>query len=242
MRTLPLFIALTGCASGDFEQRAFVAPLDGQSAVPVDMPLLVRAGNLDLPPDYPLPDNFVRVVDLIDGGLVAGLVERNGGDVIFRPESDWKPDHRYAWTLDDVLAVPHSAEFSLPDHLLGTGVFDTSASLFLLDAAKHPEENAVCLVFSRPVDETDASGIRITVDDAPVDDLTLWPIDPDAWNQPHDLLDGDTGGDVMCMTTDVELAEGAVIRMWWSDAGPWNATIKPEAVEQIMARLRRGNW
>jgi len=236
---LVVALSLAGCAGDDVAQeRTWIAPLDGQSGIPLDMQLMVRTGELDLPPDYPIP-NLIRVVDLRDGGEVPGRVEVGPERIRFIPDEGWVGDRRFAWTVDPVNPVPHGPELVFPEHLAGTAVFDTSSSLSVLGAALDDEGRA-CLVFSRRLTADDDAEVNIDADGVPVDEVVLEYLPEEAWS-PWVLAPDDPGLDVICLTTPETFEPGTVIRVWWGEPEvPWRAELQGIGVDELVVALRRG--
>ena len=114
---------LVGCNGGDGDNyRAYIAPLDGQTAVATDLPLFVEIGDISMPPDLPIPEDFIRVVDLVDGGTVAGELVRDDTRVDFVPSVPWSEAGTRGVCCR--LSVTLGPQFQFPAHLLGTAVFD----------------------------------------------------------------------------------------------------------------------
>ncbi|MBT3222900.1 MAG: hypothetical protein HN348_27805 [Proteobacteria bacterium] len=243
-QSLPIIIlalSLGSCPGGEEQPtRAFIAPLHGQSDVPVEMELMLRTGGVNWPPNYPIPAGFIRVVDLGEGGLVDGHIYRSGNDILFRPYDPWEPNRRYSWTVDIVTSEPHGPEFSFPDNLMGTAVFDTSNALALLGASL--ESDQICMVFSRPLSAKDAGDLVISVDDVLIDDALFEILTDEDWGKPYELLPDDEGIGVLCFETAGNVNVADPLRVWWGDAGPWHVQLHDSGIEWLVSDLRRGNW
>ena len=245
-QSLPIFIFALGLAScpggGEQSTRAFIAPLHGQSDVPVAMELMLRTGGVSWPPNYPIPEGFIRVVDLQEGGLVNGIIYRSGDDILFKPSQPWEPNRRYSWTVDMVNSEPHGPEFYFPENLMGTAAFDTSNDLALLGASYEATEDQICMVFSRPLTANDAGELVISVDDVLIDDAVLELLTDEDWGKPYDLLPDDGGIGIMCLQTEVDVEVDDALRVWWGNDGPWHVRLRDSDIEQVVIDLRRGNW
>lgn len=241
-RPLALLVLLAACApeSAD-EGRSYVAPLDGQTGVPLDLPLMVRTGGVSIPPEYPVP-TLIEVVDLLDGGRIGGTVQVTRDAVVFTPNQPWLRGRRYAWTVPALDLVPHGPDTRTPEDLGGTAVFDTTDDrLDVLGASFDPLTGDTCMVFSRPLTAGDRGSLRFTIDDEPVDDAVVRLV-PDAdWGRPWELLPGDPGVDVLCVRSR-RAAVGAALRAWWGEVGPWYFALDEGPIEDVVIALRRGNW
>jgi len=154
-RSLPLALSATlllcagGCGEGD--QSTYIAPFDGQTDWPVGQPLEVALPNDALPPDYPLDQGLLRVVDLTNGGLVEGDVVHDGRRLRFYPTDGWAPSTDYAWTLSAPVDRNREPHLMIPPGLLGDATFSTTARLELVDAVERDDE--LCLLLSRAFDD-----------------------------------------------------------------------------------------
>lgn len=199
----PLIACLAGVVAGCFspvQDRSWVAPFDGQSAVRLDDPLVIQANRLDYPPGLALPQDLVVVVDLTSGEQVPGVVQRADapgdgslglyfeGDrpeaqLHFAPDAPWQPDHRYAWRVEAPLANRRGATLALDAHLVGEAVFTTRNAPELLSASLDSSFSTgsgdwVCLAFSQSItlDEVlaatlAADGVALEVFDAEIIDF-----------------------------------------------------------------------
>jgi len=243
-------LIMASCVEFDPEvpERAYIAPLDGQTGVPLALPLLLRTGDFRPPPHYDMPD-IIRVTDLDAGGAVPGWLEIADDAVSFHPTVAWKPNHRYAWTVPDLTSVPHGPDLPLPTHLPGTAVFDTSEALDLLGASYDPLEAELCLLFSRPLTEADRGAIRITIDDVEVKNTSVRLIPPDDWGKPYELFEEDPGVDVLCTdgrgdtdSQDTDSSTPDQVRVWWGELGPWITEPTSGPIFNVALARRRGNW
>lgn len=244
-----LFPFFAACVEFEPEtpERAYIAPMDGQTGVPTSLPLLVRTGDFRVPPFYQTPD-FIVVTDLEDGGDVPGIIEVTADALTFRPRGFWRANRRYAWAIPSIQAATHGPDLPMPDHLPGTAVFDTSDSLELLGASQNLLEEELCLLFSRPLTDQDRGAIRITVDDVEIASTNVRLIPPEDWGKPYELFENDPGVDVLCTEIDgdtdvVTDTDGASqIRVWWGDEGPWIAAPLVGPIFDVALQRRRGNW
>jgi hypothetical protein len=239
MRSRSLWIAafLAGCDDPTLNpQDSFVSPLAGQTGVPSDMELLVRGGAVEIPPDYAVGD-VIRVVDLEDGGFVAGQVLMEGWDLRFVPEEPWADGRRYAWTVDPAGHVPHGPELPIPANLVGTSAFGTSEAIDLLGSTLDDDQRA-CLVASHPLEE--AGEVRITANDVEVEDVTLEELREIEWVPGFARDPSDPYVQVWCVNSATPIAAGAVLRVWWGEQGPWSLTVREIPVEDLVIELHRG--
>ncbi len=243
MRPLLLAAALAGCVEIDPPppERAYIAPLDGQTEVAGSARLLVRTGSFEVPPQYALPE-LVRVTDLEDGGAVEGTTEIASDTIVFTPLGGWAANRRYAWTIPALVSTAHGPSMDLPAHLVGTAAFDTSADLYMLGATWDPNEALLCLVFSRRLTADDTGVLRVTVDDEEIAETLVRLIPDEEWGKPYELYDEDDGIDVMCIDDGVDRAEALSVRVWWGDEGPWYADLLAGTAAEHVQRLRRANW
>lgn len=235
-----LILALTtvACDGGGAPVQSYIAPVAGQTGIPVDLALLVRNAAQEIPPDYPI-DDAIRVVDLDQGGFVAGVVEIDGVDLLFTPDEAWAEGRRYAWTIDPVAHVPHGPELPLPENLVGTQAFGTSESVDVL-ASAIADDGQPCVVLSRPIPDMQTRGIRVTINDVEIEEARLVPLDPQEWNPNLERFPEDPYIDVYCLDAPVEVEAGATIRTWLGEEGPWRHEIRDLPVEDVVIELQRG--
>jgi hypothetical protein len=197
----------------------------------------VHTGELKLPVGYALPD-LITVTDLEVGGEVDGTVTLASDGFYFEPLNAWRSNHRYAWTVPDIAPNAHGPSLSLPSSISGTAVFRTSDELLLLGASG--DYQTLCLVLSRRLTSNDDGASQITVDDQLVDEV-LELVPDEAWGEPYDLFEEDTGVDVICVDTELS-TPGSTVRLWWGDLGPLSTPIVDGTPGDIVTTLRRGNW
>ena len=240
MRRLTALVLLCACApeTGD-PGPAFIAPLDGQTGVPEDLDLMIATGGLDLPADYPVAQEALRVVDLEAGGFVKGELRRESADLLFRPDGGWKAGHRYTWTLADVPAGPRQPQHELPPEILGEASFQAVDGTAVLDAGIG-NLGAICLLLSRAVDEMPAD-LALTLNDEAVDGT--WEIRPEwAPGRRIRLLQEDPGVNLACLLDPPALTGGESVRVWWGDDGPWHFTLDFVDAEALSKEERRRAW
>ena len=235
-RTLPLLV-LCACAPVEPQPRQpYIAPLDGQTAVAPSVDLLVSTGGLDLPPDYPVDANTIRVVDLDEGGLVKGEVWRDGSDLYFTPKDEWTSGHTYAWTIADTPSDGRQPQHDLPIEVLGDATFRAGDGAAVLDAGVG-NLGAICLLLSRAVASVPPD-LRMTVNGDPVDGT--WEI-RDEWapGRRIKLLAEDAGVKLACLLDAPPVQGGESLRVWWGAEGPWHFPLDFVDAEALAAEERR---
>ena len=246
LKQLSSALALTVLAAGCQESvtatnRAYIAPLDGQTGVPVDMALVVIVEGLGLPETYVMPD-FISVVDFTDGGIVPGRIQILSDSVRFSPEVGWTEGHRYGWTVDPVESVAHGPQFALPDHLSGTAMFESSDALDLLGAV-HDTDGETCLLMSRALTADDDGEFIVIADEQVLSDVVVSLESEANWGKPYQLEPGDPRASVLCLETEEFTFEpGVKLRVTFGDFGTWTAVIKDSTIADLVVDLRRGNY
>lgn len=221
--TIPLALAaLTACPPTSSKG---IFPFDGHTAVGARQSLVAYDGATEIPPGYPLP-RLITVVDLEDGGFIAGQVVADGLDLTFVPDEPWPAGHRIAWTVGDDKHAPHGPELPVPAALAGTAVFSTADAPEVV-AVTTGDNSEACLVFSQAIDPA-AAGVRISVDDASVE--------PASWSQDTSWDSHPDGTDMWC-AVGVQVAPQAGVRAWIGDRGPWRYNL--EDPQAAMDRLYR---
>lgn len=132
------------------EPIQFVEPFDGSSGVLPQDPLVVHLDER-YPEGEPVPDDVIEVVDLEDGGRVAGSTAFVDGAVVFVPDLPWTVGDRYAWAVSAPLPRPRAPLIELPPGLAGEASFRVGGERALLDASIADGE--LCLLFSDDVDD-----------------------------------------------------------------------------------------
>ena len=221
----------------------FIAPLDGQSNVATNADLLVRTGGLDVPEKYALPQNFIQVVNLSDGGFVAGEVVRDGDDILFLPAKAWQPDTRYVWSLSQIPQLPRAPEIRIPEHLTGEAVFDTAPVLEVLDIVLEEVDDLAmpCALFSREITAPNAL-VTVTIDGVLVDDVHFEVYAEGDWNKGYKgaLNKNDPGVSIVCFDVP-DIVGGESFRVWWNESGPWQAILEPGQMTKSLKARRRSN-
>jgi hypothetical protein len=159
--SLLLLIACNPSADGPFR----LAPADGQSDVAAFAELRVQ-GDFRFPDDQPLPE-VMAVVDLEDGGLVAGRTRVEPDGLVFVPDGPWPPDRSFAWSIRPAPDEVRRPSLAIPSAIQGTTVFHTDNRLEPL-AATVPATEELCLVVSRPYAESELNRLRISRDGEPL--------------------------------------------------------------------------
>ncbi len=215
----------------------YVSPLDGQTGVSVELPLLVRTDGMELPPEAALPADFISVVALDEEGFVEGAITRTGDDVRFRPRGGWRPDARYAWRVEAFSEGTRRPEARVPPILVGEAVFSTGRELWLLDLTLDPEIGELCAIFSRPIAPGDADRITLTVDDKPQPARAFTAFTEARFHQVW-LPDKDHGVSVACALLE-DVAPGDAVRMWLEPDGPWLRGVDERPVAELLMQRRR---
>ncbi len=222
----------------------FIAPLDGQSNVATNQDLLIRTGGLDLPDKYAIPQSFIQVVNLTEGGFVSGEVVRDEDDIRFLPNKAWEADTRYVWSISQIPALPRTPEYDFPENLTGEAVFDTSPAVDVLDIGLEEDEEGKglrpCGLFSREIVAPNAE-VNITIDDVIVDDVTFDIYSEDEWaKESYKRVQDDPGVSVVCFNGIGDLEGGESLRLWWNESGPWQAILDSgtDVSTALMARRR----
>lgn len=239
-RVAVLALMLGACKPNPPPGATWIAPLDGQTDVGVDAALRVVVEQLQLPTDYPLPDDFLRVVDLDGDGTflpgVVSLVEVSGTEateIRFTMDGGWQPAKRYAWSIGELPALDRAPEFNLPEAAYGEAVFGTTGDLDVLDVAVETS-GRVCALLSRQIAEA-GGPVTATLDDAPVE-LGAIDLQPESA-----FLDGEPiaedGVTVACFG-DLEVTAGSSLRLWWGDAGPWRVTLDDRTIRDVILARR----
>ena len=237
---------LMACTGDQVTERPFIAPLDGQTNYPTDLPIRVVSSEIDIPNDYPIPE-LIRVsrLDVVcdddsDCGNVPGNVVFDRDGLTFYPNSDWRPNRRYAWKVAPPNAVAHGPDLVFPDHLIGTAVFDTTPRLKLLNGGVDAD-GRTCMVFSRPIGEDDSGTLRVTVNDIEIEDAVFSLLGPNDLGPGYDLDPDDPGVSVVCLETDSPIDAGASLRLTWGSNGPWKIDLIAATPDELVESLRRGN-
>lgn len=225
LRILAISAVLTVLAACPPTTSKGIFPFDGHTAVPSDQILIAYDGATEIPPGYPV-SGLIRVVDLEDGGFIAGKVMIDGPDLTFIPDGPWPDGHRIAWTVGDDSHAPHGPELPVPSGLVGTAVFSTADAPEVV-AVTAGDAGEACLVFSQAIDAPSAD-VRVTVDDVAVEP-TSWTVDA-SWDVRPD------GTDMWCLGG-VPVDGQSGVRTWIGERGPWRFEI--EDPQTAMDRLYR---
>lgn len=138
-----LLLALVGCASDDAPPaEAFAFPANGQTGVASTAALTVVGLQAE-----PLPGaDLVRVVDLDAGGHIAGTATLDSGTLRFVPDAPWPAGHRFAWSLDPGVDLPHGPQGGVQSDSPARS-FSTDDAIAVLAATR--DARGVCAVLSR---------------------------------------------------------------------------------------------
>lgn len=238
MRWLAVFaVGFAGCAASDDPVEHFVVPFDGQTAVALDAPLRVQAADLEVPPDYPVGE-LVSVVDLLDGGFVAGSLSNDAADLLFTPDRGWRQDRRYAWTVRVPDDVPHGPHFSAPEDVLVSSVFDTTDRVDVLAAGLTPSGTPCVILSEAPAG--DFVPDRVTLDDVDVEDAVFSPYAFDEWDPSVDVPGLETTADVVCVQSSAEVVAGTRLRLWVDGSGPQLVEVQDRTPRALLVDLHRG--
>lgn len=237
-----LALAVLAACAEDAPVESYVTPALGQTGVNRTAPLVVRAAELDVPPDYPTTE-LVRVIDLFDGGFVAGEVRVTETTITFEPASAWSANRRYLWIVAPPDAVPHGPELPLPEELAGENPFETDSRLNPL-AVGRDDNDRLCFVMSRPVDpERDLGVPTVFVGDEelPVE-LPLQPLDDEAWRPDLPLAEDDAGLGVGCIGGSAGTAlPNDAVRFQWSSRRSWLFELSDRSLTQLALDQHRGS-
>lgn len=240
-RNIIAIACLLSACNGPAGRQAdgFIGPMDGQTHVAKDQALLVSTGGLDLPEKYAIPQSFIRVVNLADGGFVAGDVVREGDDILFLPTKAWKANTRYAWSTNQIPALPRSPEYQFPKALIGEAVFDTSSGMDVLDMMLDDTRDDLeqpCALLSRAIVAPNAL-VVLTVNGELLEDVNYDIYDEEEWGE---AFDADYAPSVSVVCFDVDVSAGDSLRLWWNESGPWVATMEPGHIETALRNRHRG--
>jgi hypothetical protein len=240
-----------GCTEPDSQAEAsWVSPLDGQTGWDPAQPLVAFSNTMDIPPDYPLPE-LVRVVDIDEGGVIPGRVERSSTLITFTPDDPLPENRRFGWVIDVPDPVPHGPSLVVPDRLREPLVVDTSPRIDVL-AGSVDDVGLVCVVLSRVLTGEDRGSWRLAVGPVEVGEAVGFLVPRSEWGPDLDLPEGDLGVDVLCFdfagsgepnpdpTEPPPVSAGEEIRLWWGDSGPWLITLAEGSIVGEVNRLRRG--
>lgn len=228
-----LFLLLSGCQALP-PATVWVAPLAGQTGIPSGMPLVVHTGPLDVPPDYALPD-LVRVVDLADGGFVAGRVAVEAEAVRFIPDGGWAADRDYAWVFDAVEGLPHGPSLNLPEFGEEPPRFSTAQRLDFL-ASVRDDEGRICLITSRPVLPDDEGAWSVAADGV---DVAVRYVEWEPEVEPEMELESmDPGVDALCLVPDAPVDAGAELALTWATQPPIRLPLLDATLSDAAAALR----
>jgi hypothetical protein len=230
-RLLWSFTLIAGCPGPG---PTFIAPLDGQTGVPLNAPLQLRVERLGNPQGYPLPEELIRVVDLESGGFVPGRLVARGPDVLFVPIDPWRPGASYAWVVSQPAHRARQPELRVPPEVLGEAVFHTASGPALLEAVL--DDGELCLLLSEPADALPWA--TITVGGEPLDLGPPTVVDPLRDIPELELLDEDPGAGALCFAAPAGVARRDVLR-----GGGEAVEIRERSLlDAVAARYRLEGW
>lgn len=241
MRLAPvLALLLAACSGPASEEVGWIAPFDGQTNFHPEQDLVVSLRNVVLPEGYPLSE-LIQVMDMLDGGRVPGHIEQTDEAIRFVPEYPWEADRRCGWTIYNPLEEAHGPEVHLAG-IEGTQVFEVSDNIHALEATVGEVDGQVCLLLSRPVEES----LQLTVW-SEEDEFEFEASDePDLWDE-FNLAETDLGAGAKCFDTPAGLAAGDAIRVRIEGAsvllaqGPWRLELSDETLSSLLAARRRAS-
>jgi len=236
VRHIVLPLLLIACRAEPETGETWISPVDGKSDVLLDVPLRVHVGGLQLPPDYPLGDDFIRVVDIDRGGFVEGRILLEGDVVSFVPDGGWEPGRRYVWSVGELPTLERGPEHFFPESLYGEALFATTHELEVLEIVLH-HDSLVCAVLSRDLDAiTDT--VTATLDDHPVELGPVMLHHEVEWlaDAPPELLEQSVS--VACFP-ELEAPDGASLRLWWGEAPSFQARLEGADLRDVLIGRRR---
>lgn len=245
---LGVLASLAACSGGDeLVGEQYISPLDGQTGWDPEQPLVAVAEDMDLPPDYPLPE-LIRVVDINRGGFVAGETIMAEGRVSFTPDEPFG-EGRYGWVVDVPEGVPHGPELDFPELLQIESRFDTTDRLDVLGGSVESAGDTVnaCVVLSRRTTPDDDDSWTLEVGGEPVTELVGALADPAEWAADLEFPEGDDGVDVICFTAPADndpeeeplVAAGDLVRFRWGAQEPITVEMSDGPILDVVQRLRR---
>lgn len=236
MRRILLPLLLVACRPEAQTGDAWISPVDGKTDLPLDAPLRVHVGGLQLPPDYPVGQDFIRVVDVEEGGFVPGRVVIDRDVVTFFPDAYWQPGRHYVWSIGEMPRLDRAPEHEFPESLYGEAVFATTHDIEVLDLTIHGG-GLVCAVLSRHLDAI-TDRVTATLDDHPIDVGQVMLHGEAQWieDAPPELLEH--GVTVACFP-DLPADAGASLRVWWGPRPPFQSRLESRDVRELLFERRR---
>lgn len=236
MRRVLLSLLLLACRAEPERGDAWISPVDGKTDVQPHVPLRVHVGGLQLPVDYPLSDDFIRVVDADDGGFVPGRIRLERDIVSFIPDGGWELDKRYVWSIGELPTLDRGPEHFFPEELYGEASFATTQLLDVLEGTLH-DDGSVCMMLSRKLIELHEL-VRITVDEVPVDPGPVSLHSESLWldDFPVELID--EGVTIACFP-ELQVAPGASVRVWWGNRPSFQTRIDLRDMREVLIGRRR---
>lgn len=242
LRIVAFLILLSGCTELAItdNDRAYIAPLAGQSGLALESSLMVRTGGERLPTDLGLP-SLIAVADA-EGNPVSGSLTVDRDALLFTPDQPWESDATYTWSLVQPDQRGHVLQVRLPEHLLGTATFTTSQTLRPLAASFDEVTRETCIVFSRSFTFDDRELILLSVDGSRLDDAVIRLTPEQDWLLPYPLLPGDLGVDILCTDPDVLTGPNVQLEVQRGTEPPWTLEVTDQPIGDVITTLRRGNY
>jgi hypothetical protein len=239
-RAIPLLFLLA-CADQAANSGGHIAPFDGQTQVLLDQSLQLVAPGLDMPGDAPLPTDILSVINLETGGFVQGAATRSGNTVEFTPSVKWQHGFTYRWSVTQPLPESRRPQVVVPPALLGDATFKAGNGSAILDAGV-AEDGALCLLLSRHVVSMPDT-IEMTLDEVAIDiSGGIWQLRHELDEVSLDLPFGDRGATVVCWTDAPGVIDGASMRVWWGERGPWQHHLVLREPIEMLNDARRSQW
>jgi len=138
---------LVGCVVQPGAPPAWVAPFDGQTAVPEDFEPRIDI-RLETADGWPIDLDVIRVVDVGTGEPNTGIVVQDDEGIRFVPDLPWSAGADYVWSIVAPAEQPRGPSSIFPPILVGTASFSTRLDLDLV--AVGARDGEVCAVWSRP--------------------------------------------------------------------------------------------
>jgi hypothetical protein len=240
-------LGTVACSNDVAPGERYISPLDGQTSWNPEVPLVVRSEDMDLPPDYHLPE-LLRVVDLDQGGIIPGVTARDSELLVFTPDRPWPLNRRFAWVVDVPEPVPHGPELTFPPELEEPSVFDTSTRIDVLGGSVDGDDRA-CVVLSRMLSGEDGGTWRISFGETDIVGVVGYLVPRSEWGPDLEFPAGDQGVDVLCFdfgvnepdpTEPAPIDAGEQVRLWWGGDRSWLITLSSGDILDEVNRLRRG--
>lgn len=236
MRRVLLCLLLLACRAEPEMGDIWISPVDGKTDVELHVPLRVHVGGLQLPPDYPVPDDFIRVVDVESGGFVPGRILPSHDVLSFIPDGGWEPGKQYVWSVGVLPTLDRGPEHFFPEAVYGEATFATTQHLDVLEGIVQ-NDGRVCLMLSRKLLRV-FEMVRMTVDEIPVDPGPVALHAESLWldDFPVELID--QGVTIACFS-ELQVEPGASVRVWWGSRPPFQTHVERRDMRDVLVQRRR---